>query len=56
MTNVEIQLQSIRHKIATVKENRDNRFRCPRDILAILSIREMKLEDSLFFLKQKTSF
>ena len=56
MTNVEIQLQSIRHKIGQVKENRDNKIRCPHDILAILSLREVELEDNLFFLKQKTSF
>lgn len=56
MSHVDTQLQDIRWKIATVKENRDNRFKNPRHILAILSLREMELEDNLFFLKQKTSF
>ena len=56
MSNIDNQLKDIRWKIATVKENRENRFQNPRHILAILSLREMALEDNLFFLKQKTSF
>ena len=56
MSNVEKQLQDIRWKINTVKENRNNKYRYPRDILILLSIRETELEGNLFFLKQKTSF
>lgn len=56
MSNTDNQLQDIRWKIATVKENRDNRFKNPRDILVILTLRELELSDNLFFLKQKTSF
>lgn len=49
--NVDTQMNDIKHKINTVKENRGNKFRCPRDILIILSMREAELEDQLFFLK-----
>jgi hypothetical protein len=51
--NIDIQINDVRAKIATVKENRNNHFRHPMHILAILSLREMQLEDQLYFMKSK---
>lgn len=48
MSNLEKQKNDIRYKIRTVKENRNNKYKNPRDILAILSIREMQIEDRIF--------
>ena len=56
MSNTEKQLNYVRYKIRAVKENRNNHFRCPRDILVVLSKREVILEDQLFQLMAKTDF
>lgn len=49
------ELADIRYKIAIIKEDMKKpcrrRFRHPRHILAVLSIREMQVEDNLHFLK-----
>jgi hypothetical protein len=44
-------LAEIQWKIRHVKENHNNKYRNPRQILAILSLREMQLIDQLYFLK-----
>lgn len=54
MFNSDKQLADIRHKIATVKENRNNHFRRPHDILQILYRREMELSLQVEFLMQPT--
>mgnify|MGYP003443577796 CR=1 FL=1 len=49
--NVDTQMNDVKHKIEVIKENRGNKYRYPRDILIVLSMREAELEDQLFFLK-----
>lgn len=56
MTHTERRLNDIRYKITKVKENIDNHFRCPMNILITLTIIETRLEDDLFELKSKTNF
>jgi hypothetical protein len=56
MTNIEKRLSDIRHKIGVVKENRNNHFRFPREIITTLTMIEMSLEDNLFEMKAKTDF
>jgi protein associated with RNAse G/E len=48
MNNIEKQKNDVRCKIRNVKENHNNKYKYPRDILAILSLREMQLEDYIF--------
>jgi protein associated with RNAse G/E len=54
MNNIEKQKNDVRCKIRTVKENHNNKYKYPRDILAILSLREMQLEDYIFNSRVKT--
>jgi protein associated with RNAse G/E len=54
MSNIEKQKNDIRYKIRIVKENHNNKYKYPHDILAILSIREMQLEDYIFNSRIKT--
>ena len=56
MSNIEKQLNDVRYKIRAVKENRNNHFRCPINILVVLTRREVELEDQLFQLMAKTDF
>ena len=56
MTHTEKTLADIRYKIRSVKENRNNHFRCPINILVVLTRREVELEDQLFQLMAKTDF
>lgn len=56
MTHVEKRLADVRHKITKVKENIDNHFRHPTQILIVLTRTEIELENYLFELKQKTIF
>ena len=49
--HTDIRLADIRHKIATVKENHNNKYSYPREILIVLSLIETELENNLFFLK-----
>lgn len=44
-------LAEIQWKIRHVKENHNNKYRHPRDILQILTRREIQLLDQLYFLK-----
>ena len=50
---IDSQLSDVRAKIQKVKENHNNHYRFPVHILAILSMREMELEDRLYYLKSK---
>lgn len=56
MTHIEKRLADVKHKIATVKENHNNKYRCPKQIITTLTLIEMELEDYLFQLKAKTEF
>lgn len=56
MSNLEKQKNDIRYKIRTVKENHNNKYKNPRDILAILSIREMQIEDQIYSSRIITTF
>ena len=56
MSHVDKQMQDILQKITKVKENRDGKIKNPKQILAILSLREMELSDQLYFLRTPTSF
>ena len=49
--HTDAQLADIQHKIGIVKENHNNKYRFPKEILRILSLREMELLDNLYFLK-----
>lgn len=49
--NVDKALADVQYKIGVVKENHNNKYRHPVEILAILSLREMQLLDQLYFLK-----
>lgn len=48
--NIKNQLADVRHKIHTVKENINWRFKNPKSILVILSMREAQLEDQVYSL------
>lgn len=50
---IDAQLSDVRAKIQKVKENHNNHYRCPINILVVLSRREMELEDRLYYLKSK---
>lgn len=56
MTNLEKQRNDIRYKIRTVQENRNNKYKYPHNILAILSIREMQIEDQVFSSRTVNTF
>ena len=56
MTNIEKRINDIRYKIRTVQENRNNKYRCPREIITTLSLIEIGLMDNLEFMKAKTDF
>ena len=56
MTNIEKRINDIRYKIRTVQENRNNKYRCPREIITTLSLIEIELMDNLDFMKAKTDF
>jgi len=51
MLHIESRLHDIRTKINKVKENRDNHFRFPKEIIKTLTIIEMSLEDQIFSMK-----
>jgi cell division protein YceG involved in septum cleavage len=53
MSHVETRLKNIRYNIATVKENRNNKFLNPQKILIILSMIEAELEINVEFMKTK---
>lgn len=48
MSQLEKRLNDIRYKIRTVQENRNNRWRCPREIITTLTMIEMTIEDQIF--------
>lgn len=56
MTNSEKRLYDIRYKIRTVKENRNNHFRFPAEILMVLYKIEMHIEDNIFSSRAVTKF
>ena len=56
MTHTEKRLNDIRYKIRQVKENINNHFRHPMEIIITLTIIETTLENNLFELKSKTNF
>ena len=56
MTHIEKRLNDVRYKIRSVQENRNNHFRCPREIITTLSLIEIELMDNLEFMKAKTDF
>ena len=48
MSHLEKRLNDVRHKIRTVQENRNNRWRFPREIITTLTIIEMTIEDQIY--------
>lgn len=51
MLHIENRLHDIRSKINRVKENHNNHFRYPKEIIKTLTIIEMSLEDAIFSMK-----
>ena len=51
MLHIENRLHDIRTKINKVKENHNNHFRRPQEIIKTLTIIEMSLEDAIFSMK-----
>lgn len=56
MNNLEKRIYDVRYKIRTVKENRNNHFRFPADILIVLYKTEMQIEDNIFSSRAVTTF
>lgn len=56
MSHLEKRLNDIRYKIRTVQENRNNHWRCPREIITTLTMIEMTIEDQIFNSKIKPTF